>query len=337
MKNIREILKDLFLFIALIVITLVVIFNNNNFRETMKIIANVDYGYILLGIGVMTFYFVFESLNIKNILRRLHSNVSVFNAFRFSLIGFFFSGITPAATGGQPMQIYYMQKNNIPVTYATLTLLIQICSYHIITIICGIVGLILNYRILPNYYIWLFLFGIFCKSLALTMMMICLFSQKTGKKLVNMVIRFLEKIRYKKVDYVKESINNSLNEYNEGAIFIKENKKIFLQSLFFVLLQTLVYYMVPYFVYRSFGLNSYSITKIMFIQAMLYIMVSSIPLPGAVGISEAAFLHIYLTIFGTEKLASATLLTRGINFYLFVLLGFVMTLFTIIKNKKAHV
>ena len=36
MKNIRDILKDLFLFIALIVITLIVIFNNNNFSN-MKI------------------------------------------------------------------------------------------------------------------------------------------------------------------------------------------------------------------------------------------------------------------------------------------------------------
>lgn len=337
MKSIKEILKDLFLFMALIVITLIVIFNNNNFRETMKIIANVDYGYILLGIGVMTFYFIFEALNIKNILRRLGTRVSVIKGIKYSLIGFFFSGITPAATGGQPMQIYYMQKNNIPVTKSTLALLMQICSYHIITIICGIIGLVFNYRILPKNYIWLFIFGIFCKCLALTTMLICLFSQKLSKKIVNVLISFLEKIKYKKVDNVKESIDNSLKEYNQGSKFIKKNKKILLQSLFFVLLQTLVYYMVPYFVYRSFGLNSYSITKIMFIQSMLYIMVSSIPLPGAVGVSEAAFLHIYLTVFGTERLASATLLTRGINFYFFVLFGFVVSVFTIIKNKKAHI
>lgn len=337
MKSIKEILKDLFLFVSLIIITLVVIFNNNNFKETMRIIANVNYGYILLGIVVMIFYFVFESLNIKNILRRLRTKVSVIKGIKYSLIGFFFSGITPAASGGQPMQIYYMKKDNIPVTQSTLTLLMQVCSFHTMTIICGVVGLIWNYKILPKNFIWLFILGIFCKSLALILMLICLFSQKLSKKLVNIFIKILEKFRYKKVDMVRENINNSLNEYNEGAIFIKKHRKIFLQSLFFVLLQTLVYYMVPYFVYRSFGLNSYSMTKIMFIQAMLYIIVSSIPLPGAVGVSEAAFLHIYLTIFGKDMLASATLLTRGINFYLFVLFGFVMTVFTIIKNKKAHV
>jgi hypothetical protein len=32
---------------------------------------------------------------------------------RYSFIGFFFSGITPSASGGQPAQIYYMNKDNM--------------------------------------------------------------------------------------------------------------------------------------------------------------------------------------------------------------------------------
>ena len=285
----------------------------------------------------MTFYFLFETLNVKNILRRLGNRLSIINGLKYSLIGFFFSGITPAATGGQPMQIYYMKKNGIQVTNSTLALLIQICSFHIVTIICGIIGLSLNYKLFPYNYLWLFGFGLFFKFLALTMMLICLFSQKLSAKIVNIFIKFLQKIRYKNVQNIKENIDNSLMEYDNGSKFIKRNKKIFLQSLFLVFLQVMVYYMVPYFVYRAFNLNEYNLFQIMFIQAMLYISVSSIPLPGAVGVSESVFLSIYLTIFGSEQLASATLLTRGINFYLFVLIGFVITVFTIIKTKKAHV
>ena len=336
MKNIRGILKDLFLFLTLIIITLIVIFNNNNFRETMTIIANVNYVYVLLGIIIMSFYFIFESLNIKNILRRLGSKMSVWHGFKYSLIGFFFSGITPAATGGQPMQIYYMKKGNISVTHSTLALLMQVCSFHIMTIICGIVGLILNHKLLDKNFICLFLFGLFFKGLALIVMLIGLFSQKLSKKIVNVFVRFLQKIKFKNIENMKENIDNSLKEYGEGSIFIRNNKKIFLQSLFFALLEVISYYMVPYFVYCSFGLNKYGIVDIILIQAMLYVMVSSIPLPGAVGVSEAAFLHVYLTIFGVERLASATLLSRGINFYLFVLFGFILTVYTIIKIKKAH-
>ena len=30
---------------------------------------------------------------------------------QYSFIGFFYSGITPSATGGQPVQLYYMNKD----------------------------------------------------------------------------------------------------------------------------------------------------------------------------------------------------------------------------------
>jgi len=337
MKNKNKILKNIIFFIALIVITFAVIFNNNDFKQTINIILNVKASYIIFGIIAMTFYFIFESINIKIILNKLGDKVNILSSLKYSLIGFFFSGITPAATGGQPMQIYYMNKEKIPVTHSTLALLIQLCSFHISTIICGVVGLILNYKLLPKNFIWLFILGMTLKSIALITMLICLFSQKLSKKIVNIFLKLLEKIKYRKIDEIKQNLDNSLKEYNQGSKFIKNNKKIFIKSLFIVLIQVLFYYSIPYFVYRSFNLNDYNIIKIIFIQAMLFVSVSSIPLPGAVGISESAFLNIYSNTFGTDKLASATLLNRGINFYLFVLIGIVVTLYTIIKHKKKHI
>jgi len=337
MKNKNQIFKNIIFFISLIVITFVAIFMGNDFKQTMDIILNVKASYIILGIIAMIFYFIFESINLQNILKKLDNEVNFLKTLKYSLIGFFFSGITPAATGGQPMQIYYMKKERIPVTHSTLALLIQLCSFHIVTIICGIVGIILNYKLLPTNFIWLFIIGITLKSIALITMTICLFSQKLSKKIVNIFLKLLEKIKYKKIDEIKQNIDISLKEYNHGSQFIKNNKKIFIKSLFIVLFQVLFYYSIPYFVYRSLNLNDYNIIRIIFIQAMLFVSVSSIPLPGAVGISESAFLNIYSNIFGTEKLASATLLNRGINFYLFVLLGLITVLYTSIKYKKKHI
>ena len=80
-----------------------------------------------------------------------------------------------------------------------------------------------------------------------------------------------------------------------------------------------MYYTVSYFVYRSFGLNDHSYFKLITLQALLFVSVASLPLPGAVGISESAFLKLYITIFGIANLAGATIITRGINFYLFMI------------------
>ena len=64
-------------------------------------------------------------LDIGRILKTLHAKSNFWKNVKYSLIGFFFSGITPAASGGQPMQVYYMHKDKIPAAHATLTLLIN--------------------------------------------------------------------------------------------------------------------------------------------------------------------------------------------------------------------
>ena len=95
-----------------------------------------------------------------------------------------------------------------------------------------------------------------------------------------------------------------------------------------------MYYTVTYFVYRSFGLNSYGYFKLISLQALLFVSVASIPLPGAVGISESAFLKLYITIFGVANLASATIVTRGINFYLFMIISMFVTIYFMTKTSK---
>ena len=337
MKSKKQIFKNITIFILLIIITFVVIFNNNDFEKTINVILSVKIIYIILGIIAMFLYFILESLNINNILKKLGHKINIIKSLKYSLIGFFFSGITPAATGGQPMEIYYMKKEKIPVTHSTLALLIQLCSFHIITIICGIIGIIINYHLLPNNFIWLFIVGISLKGITLITMLICLFSKKISTKLVKIFIKILEKIKYKNIDTLKQSIDTSLKEYNEGSKFIKKNKTIFIKSLIIVLIQMIAYYSITFFVYKSFSLSTYNILQIIFIQAMLFVSISSIPLPGSVGISESAFINIYITIFGIEKLASATIVNRAINFYLFILIGFIVTTYNIVKQKKAHI
>lgn len=60
----------------------------------------------------------------------------------YSFIGFFFSGINPSATGGQPMQLYYMKKDGNKISSASVVLMTVAVIYW------GIVHL------QKNKYIW---------------------------------------------------------------------------------------------------------------------------------------------------------------------------------------
>ena len=69
-------------------------------------------GYIITGLVLVVFYVCGESLIIKYLLYAVKIKAPLVNCIRYSFVGFFFSCITPSATGGQPAQIYYMKKQN---------------------------------------------------------------------------------------------------------------------------------------------------------------------------------------------------------------------------------
>ena len=99
-------------------------------------------------------------------------------------------------------------------------------------------------------------------------------------------------------------------------------------------IQIVLYHSIPYLVYLSFGLNGANFFQFISLQAVLYISVSAIPLPGAVGVSEGGFLSIYKLLFPTELLTSAMLLSRGVSFYLFVVISGISVLyFSLIKKR----
>ena len=95
-----------------------------------------------------------------------------------------------------------------------------------------------------------------------------------------------------------------------------------------------IYYLIPYCVYKAFGLNGYNIFEIYTIQAVLFTTVSCLPLPGAIGVSETVFLSLFGPVFSTELLSSAMLLSRGISFYLFVIVSMIITIINAATKKK---
>lgn len=62
----------------------------------------------------------------------------------FSSVGFFFSCITPSASGGQPAQVYYMKKEDIPIPISTMVLLIITIIYKMVLVLLGVALVILG-------------------------------------------------------------------------------------------------------------------------------------------------------------------------------------------------
>ena len=86
------------------------IFHGQDLNQMFEAIKNVNMIWLLPGVFLVLFFIWGESIIIWYMMRTFGIKLKKRICFLFSSVGFFFSCITPSATGGQPMQIYYMKK-----------------------------------------------------------------------------------------------------------------------------------------------------------------------------------------------------------------------------------
>lgn len=334
MKKTKRMIRNLIIFILLIILTFYIILKDQNITEIFSVFQNVKKQYILIAALCMCIYIICEAINIGRTLKNLNEKSTLWQNIKYALIGFFFSSITPAASGGQPMQIYYMYKDKISVANSTLALLINLSSMQVVTISMALISVIFNHKYLNKTLVGFFILGIILNASALTLLLIAIFSKKLLNKLINFVIKIMKKLKIKNVEDKQMKLEAELAKYQDSSSYIKNNKLVILKTLLTTYIQFIAYYSVSYWVYRSFGLSGYNFIQIVSIQAILFATVSGIPSPGAVGVTEGGFIEIYKSVFPQKMISSAMLLNRGISFYLLVIISAIVTIINILKTKK---
>ena len=77
MKKKGKLIRNLLIFILLIVLTFTIIFKDNNFFDIFSIMKNAKLEFILIGIVAMCIYLSLEAINIGRTLRMLQVVVSL--------------------------------------------------------------------------------------------------------------------------------------------------------------------------------------------------------------------------------------------------------------------
>lgn len=332
-----NLLKNGGLFIIFAAITFKIFIINGNVKEITSAISHVNLGYIAMGIGAMLLMVFCEALNIKRCLKQVKEDSTLFQCIQYSFAGVFFSSITPAATGGQPMQIYFMHKRKIKISNAMLAIMISIAAYQLVTSSMAIISLIFNLKFfnttLGEFSILLYL-GIFLNMIFLFLLLIAIFSKKLIYQGVNLCVSILKKFNAEKAEIFKKNALTEIERYKQGAECIKNDKKFIIETIIIVVIQIAAFHSVPYWVYKAFGLSSGTLLQFIGIQAALYIAGAALPFPGAVGIGEGGFLIFFKTLFPVQLLSSAMILSRGISFYLMILISGLGVMYLQLKLNK---
>lgn len=334
MKKTKRLIRNFIFFIVLVILTFSIVLKEKGLADILIIIANAKKEYILIAFLMMFFYITLDAINIGRVLKTLHAKSTFWENVKYSLIGFFFSGITPAASGGQPMQIYYMHKDKISAAHATLTLIINLICIQVVTISMAVISAFINVQYLTPGLISLLILGIILNGTALTFLLISILSKKLTKILIRISLKFLRIFKVKNIKEKEKKIKRAFAQYHRSARYIKRNKKIVLKNLLTTYLQFTLFYSVSYFVYRALGFSEYTYARLLTLQSVLYATVSGIPSPGAVGVSEGGYIAIFTKIFTEDKVHSAMLLSRGINFYAFMLISAIVVMIHTLKDNN---
>ena len=339
-SKIWSILKNGGLFVIIVIVTFKLLFLNSDFKEIIKTVSKVNLNYIALGILAMFIVVLCEAINIKRSLKKVEEKATLAQCIQYSLTGIFFSSVTPAASGGQPMQVYFMHKRKIKISNAMLALLICLATYQFVTVAMAVISLILKFDFfkatLGNFILLLFL-GIGLNILLLGLILGAIFSKKLIYKSLKLIVKIIGLFNKQKAISFEKAALIEIEKYKKGAAYIKSDKGFIVKSILIATVQILALHSIPFWVYRAFGMSSGVLIQFIFIQSALYITGAALPFPGAVGIGEGGFLVFFKTLFPGQLLSSAMLLSRGISFYLMLIvsgIGIMFLQMSISKKSK---
>ena len=112
-KTVTYILDIAFILFAGIMVFRI-FFHNRELGDIIEDVKRADNCWTILGLVTIVAFVCCESCIFHYMLRIYKIKVSLLRCIRYSFIGFFFSCITPSASGGQPMQIVYMKRDAVP-------------------------------------------------------------------------------------------------------------------------------------------------------------------------------------------------------------------------------
>ena len=330
MKSKKKYLFSVIFFVVLLILTFYLLFKNNDINDVISSLKNISYEYIVLGALFVLVYLFTESIYIKLILKSLKHKIHLWQGFVYSCIEFYFSAITPSSTGGQPAQAYYMKKDEIPFTKSSITLLLNTITFKLVLLFMGLVAVIFYPNLIFNnstLFTVIFIFGVVVNIAMIIACLMLMYSKRWVKSIAIFCIKLGHKLHIiKDKDKKIESFNTHLVEYQESAKYIKENIGVSIKVCLITFIQRLAMFSIAYVVYRAFGFNEHSYIELVVIQLAIAIAIDSLPLPGGIGASEAMLILIYDKIFGENLSIPAMLVTRGLSYYLCLLISGIVVL-----------
>ena len=298
----------------------------DNFVKSINIISMSNKSLILLSILIYIIYFILETCLLKLLIDRSCKKYSFKKTIELNIMTKFFNGITPFSLGGQPLQIYELNKNKVPITKSILVIVENFIILQITMSIMILIALLFGYifDLKPNNFLYIMtLLGAFITLFTLFItLFICIkinLAKKIGKGIINRLYKFnIIKDR----DSVLYNWNNKCIEYQKGFKNLIQDKSFIIKCVCINFIYMIVFFTIPFFALKALNINlNINIIYIIILSCFVYISASFIPIPGSSISTEYAFIH-YMSLIACESIViPGVVLFRIITYYLPCIIG----------------
>lgn len=333
-------LLQISLLILLFAATVWSVFRGEDFREVISFLKTADLKYIFPSIFCVFLFIGGEAGIIHYLLKAMGRRVKMTHCWLYSFTGFFYSAITPSASGGQPMQVLAMRKDDIPVPVATVVLAVIAITFKLVLVFIGIFVLTLRPEAIMKHiaHVEGFMYlGLGLNIICIAFLFMLVFLPNQIKALINILMGIISRIRpFKHPERVNEYIDHLFSQYSGAAEFYRSNKHVIINVFIITFLQRCAQFAITWFTYRAFHLFSEGPAAVITLQSMISVSSDVLPLPGGMGVNENMFVEVFRNIFGEERVLPAMVISRGISHYTQMIICGIMTIASvfIIKDQR---
>lgn len=243
-------------------------------------------------------------------------------AISHNFIAQFFNGITPFATGGEPMAVYMLKEQGISLPKATNYMVQSFIFYQIALVISGLIAVTYNFifHIFPKVQFLeeLVLLG-FTINIIVVIVLLLSYSKTITKKLCRIVIKLSHLF---KIKINEDDLENKFDEYHHSLTEIKKRKYLMFQGVILNMISLGLLYLIPYFIIRGMPNIQYmQLIDAYVSSAYVYLIGAFVPIPGATGGIEYGFTQFYGNFLNISTTSAVLLIWRFMTYYLGIVIG----------------
>lgn len=305
--------------------------------------VSVNWLMILATVGLFSLVMIIDQTNFITLIHKSTKTIRPNLSLKLVSVGRYYDAVTPFASGGQPFQIYYLNKYGVRASSSVSIVLGKYIFNQIGAIVFYSVVLFSNLavststasagNIAVGLASWI--------GYAIVIILVFLFFLiSQNKRIGASVVVFFLKIGHKlkivkdyRVTFVKvirgvKNWQSTMKDYRKSYFIIPFNSITHILSL-------ALYYSIPFFIFCAFeGWNASMWWQLLTMAVMVDLAVGILPLPGGTGAAEISFVALFGSLFSAGNVFWALLIWRFFSFYGHLLLGFLTMSYDITVGDK---